>query len=306
MALDTARATAILRGLTAKFDTAVKTAKPFYPSICTMAMSKGADEKYGFLGGMPGVQEWLDDREFKSLRSGSFEIVNKLWEQSLAIEKTDMEDDRLGMYDIAFPALGEEAMYHPDEIVFDLVQAGDSTACFDGQYFYDTDHAWGDSGSQSNDLTHNATDPDAVTEDEFRAAYEQAVTAMLGFKRDNGKFWHRPTLEPMTDLLLVVPTALRKVSHDALMKVLVSGGETNIVIDRPRIVTSPHLTSGRKFHLFRTGQPFKPLVFQNRKPLSRQMKGLEDHESKIVKFMTDSRYNVGYFAWWMAVLTEFT
>jgi hypothetical protein len=33
---------------------------------------------------------------------------------------------------------------------------------------------------------------------------------------------------------------------------------------------------------------------------------LNDIETKDVKFMTEARYNVGYLAWWTAVLTTFT
>ena len=36
--------------------------------------------------------------------------------------------------------------------------AGESTVCFDGQYFFDTDHSEGDSGSQSNDITFDISD----------------------------------------------------------------------------------------------------------------------------------------------------
>jgi phage major head subunit gpT-like protein len=49
----------------------------------------------------------------------------------------------------------------------------------------------------------------------------------------------------------------------------------------------------------------RPFVFQARRPLARQMKGMDDREFKNVKFMTDARYNLGYLAWWNAVLTEF-
>ena len=81
---------------------------------------------------------------------------------------------------------------------------------------------------------------------------------------------------------------------------------TNVIVDRPTIVSSPYLTSDVKFYLFKTGDPVKPFVFQQREPLSRMMKGLDDIEIKDVKFMTEARYNVGYFAWWTAVLTTLT
>jgi phage major head subunit gpT-like protein len=78
------------------------------------------------------------------------------------------------------------------------------------------------------------------------------------------------------------------------------------VIDRPQVVASPYLSSDVKLFLFKTGEPVKPFVFQSREPLSRQMKGMDDLETKDVKFMTEARYNVGYFAWWTSVLCTLT
>lgn len=305
MSLDTARAIATLRGLTVKFDQGVDAAMPFYPTIATTVQSDGADEEYGMLGSVPGVREWLGDRQFKGLRGAKFTIENREWESSLQIEKNDIDDGRLVKYGPILEQMGGEAAHHPDELIFELMVNGENEAGFDGQNFYDTDHAWGDSGSQSNDLTYNANDHTAVTEAEFYAAFHEARAAMLGFKRDNGKLIHRPTIKPLSDLLCVVPPELELVATKALFKTLVDAGETNIVLDRPKILASAYLTDATKFYLFRTGQPLKPFIFQARRPLARQMKGLDDREFKNVKFMTDARYNCGYLAWWNAVLTTF-
>lgn len=306
MAVDTARAVATLRGLTAKFDTGVSAANPFYPELCHMAQSDGADEQYGWLGGMPGVREWLGERQFQTLRAGHFTLANKEWENSLAILKNDIDDDRMGMYGPTLELMGGEAAHHPDELLLSLMLAGESEACFDGQYFFDTDHAWGESGTQSNDLTYAAASGTTPTEDEFRSAYHAARKAMIQFKNDKGKTFVRPTVRPLPKLVLAVPADLEEVANKAINKQLVSSGETNIVLDKPTIVTLSGLTDATKFYLFNVGSPLKPFVFQARRPLARQMKGMDDREFKDVKFMTDARYNMGYFAWWNAVLTTFT
>ncbi len=54
------------------------------------------------------------------------------------------------------------------------------------------------------------------------------------------------------------------------------------------------------------GEAVKPFVFQRREPLTRMMKGIDDLETKDVKFMTEARYNVGYFAWWTSILCTLT
>ena len=305
MALDIASAQVKLRDITAKFDNGVDSAEPFYPTVCYDASSVRSSEKYGWIGNMPGMREWVGDRQFSELRSANFVIDNKHFESSLAIKKTDIADDNLGQYGPIMEQLGIEAAHHPDELWFNALELGESTACFDGQFFFDTDHSWGKSGTQSNDLTSTVVSTSAVTVAELKTAIRAAVKQMLGFKNDQGKLYHRPTVSRLNDLTLLVPLALRDVAYDALESQLLSNS-TNVIVDRPTIVASPYLTSDVKFYLFKTGDPVKPFVFQQREPLSRMMKGLDDIEIKDVKFMTEARYNVGYFAWWTAVLTTLT
>jgi phage major head subunit gpT-like protein len=305
MALDTAKATVTLRTLTKKFDNRLQSASPLYPSVCTVIPSDGYDEAYGMLGNMPGMQEWLGDRKFQELRAANFTIANKHWESSLLIKKTDIADDRMMMYGPLMEQLAIEAAFHPDELFFTALVNGESTACFDGQYFFDTDHAWGDSGTQSNDLTYAAATGTAPTAAEFRAAFHQARTKMLQYKNDQGKFLNRPTVGRMSDLLLLVPPEQELAAFEGLTAPVLSNN-TNVVLDVPRIVVCPQLTDATKFYLFNMGGVLRPMVFQAREALSRQMKGLDDIETKDVKFMTEARYNVGYLAWWTAVLTTWT
>jgi phage major head subunit gpT-like protein len=305
MALDTAAAITALRTLTVKFDEGRESATPFYPTIASVVRSTGASETYGGLGGVPGMREWLGDRQFHTLRGHRFEILNRHWENSVQVEKTDIDDAQLVQYEDILAEMGEEAEHHPDELMFELLIAGESGLAFDGQTFFDTDHSYGASGTQSNDLTQVCATGTTPTTDEARTAYHAARAALLGFKRDNGKLYHRPTINPMTDLLLLCKPDHQIIFETALNAQLVGNGVTNVVMDRPRIVAIPYLTAD-KFYLLRTGRRLKPFVFQARQPIHRQMKGLNDIEFKDVKFMTDARYNVGYGAWWNAVLTVFT
>jgi len=305
MALDIASAQIKLRDLTAKFDNRLTSATPFYPSVCYDASSVRSGEKYGWIGNMPGMREWLGERQFSELRSANFVIENKHWESSLAIKKTDLADDNLGQYGPVLEQMGIEAAHHPDELFFDVLEDGASTACFDGQFFYDTDHSWGSSGSQSNDITSTVVSTSAPTVTEIKTAIRAMVKQLLGLKNDQGKLYHRPTVGRLNDLMLLVPLALRDLTIDAIESQLLSNS-SNVVVDRPQVVASPYLTSDVKLYLFKTGDPVKPFVFQRREPLSRMMKGLDDLETKDVKFMTEARYNVGYFAWWTSVLCTLT
>lgn len=294
----------VRRDLTQAFSAGVEDSAPVYPELCSLRESDGADEQYAMLGAMPGMREWLGDRVFKSLRAADFVIKNRLWESSLTIEQTDIEDDRLEMLKDGLSFLGAEAASHPDKLLFELVSNGDTNTGFDGQFFFDTDHSWGESGSQSNDLSASMSGA-APTESEFRIAYHASLLAMRSFKRDNGQPFMRGLDVGLDSLILLVPTELSLVAHEAIDKLLVDGGETNIVLDRPRIISAAYLTDPTKFYTLNVGQKLRPFVFQARRPLRTQVKGLDENEFKDVKFLADARYNIGYAAWWNAVSTTF-
>jgi len=306
MSLDSASAVAKLRSLTVKFDNGVKSVQPFYPALCTDVPSDGADEEYGLLGNVPQVREWIGDRDFKELRGAKWTIENKLWEQSLAIAKTRIRDDRLGLYSPMLAELGKRAVKYPDTLLFNLINAAESTACFDGQFFFDTDHSWGDSDAQSNDLTYDATDHTSVTVAEFKAAYNAAVKALMEFKDDQGEYINDDIWDESLQLVIVCNHTLLQTAHDALTVSLNStGGENKVITQRPKIITSARYSSTVKFDIYKVDSPLRPFIFQKREPLSRQMKGQNDIENKDVKFMTEARYNVGYGVWWTGVRTTF-
>lgn len=306
MALDTSRAVTNLRGLTAKFDNSVKAARLFYPTLSTIVPSTGADEEYGMLGRVASVREWLGERDWKELRAAKFTIVNRDWEISHRIAKNDISDDRLNVYGPMMEQMGRRAAKHPDKLLYDLINNAESETSFDGQFFFDTDHLWGDSGQQDNDLTKSVSDSSAITASEFKLAYNAATKAIMEFKDDQGEFLNDDIFDERLQLVVLLNATLLQVAHDALSVRTVSTGGENFVITQPTIVASASYTSTTAFDIYKIDEPLKPYVFQAREPLSRQMKNQDDLEWKDVKFMTKARYNMGYGAWWTAVRTTFS
>lgn len=310
MSLDSASAVAKLRSLTVKFDNAVKSTTPFYSRLCTVIPSDGYDEEYGILGSVPQVREWIADRDFKSLRAAKYTLVNKLWESSVRVEKTDIDDDRLGIYGPILQNLGVRAARHPDKLLLsDLIVNATTNLCLDGQAFFDTDHSWGDSGTQDNDLTTAIVDAAAPTITEFGAAVSDMIQAMFAFVDDRGELLHDDVVVTENggmELVAVVPLHYMDVARKYFMQgILINNGETNVPVAVADVVATPHITSNY-CDLYRTDTPVKPFVFQAREPLDRKMKGMDDIEFKDVKFMTQARYNVGYAAWWNAIRHTFT
>jgi phage major head subunit gpT-like protein len=89
---------------------------------------------------LKGMSEWIGQRQVQSLASSGFVIVNKSFENTVGVGRDEIEDDSYGVFNPLMGELGRSAAEFPDELVWPLLNAGLTTECYDGQYFFDTDH----------------------------------------------------------------------------------------------------------------------------------------------------------------------
>ena len=122
------------------FQDALSTAPSAYLQIATRIQSTTASNTYGWLGQFPKLREWIGDRVIKDMAAQGYQVTNKLFESTVGVKRTDIEDDNLGIYAPLMQEMGRAAGVHPDELVFALLKVGHSSLCYDGQYFFDTDH----------------------------------------------------------------------------------------------------------------------------------------------------------------------
>lgn len=305
MTLRTAKEVVTLRDITMRFDREVRSYVPLYTRICRTFPSDGLDEKYVARGAVAGMREWVGPRVFNTLRAADFTVVNRHWEGGLEIQKTDIDDDRLDFYGDLLADLGAEAAAKPDELLVDLILNGDTATTWDGQFFFDTDHAWGDSGSQSNDLTHAAATGTTPTATEWKDSFHEARLKLMTYKNDQGKFFNRAIAGSLKNLVVLVPPDQSVVAREALQSTIISNS-SNVVVDAPTVWDVPQLTEQPVYYIVDLSGALRPFIFQARKPLRRQMKGMDDQEFKEVKFMCDARYELAYYAWWKIVRMEFT
>ena len=63
-----------------------------------------------------------------------------MFESTVSVSRNHIEDDKIGVFKPMFAQMGRLARMHPEELVFGLLKAGFATNCYDGQFFFDTDH----------------------------------------------------------------------------------------------------------------------------------------------------------------------
>ena len=135
--------------LNAIFNAAFEEAPSFHEKIAMVVPSSTRANDYKFMLQFPMLQEWIGDRQIRSLAASSFQIVNKDYEATVEVDRNDVEDDQLGIYNPIVAELGRAARQHPDYLVAQLLAGGFTNTCYDGKPFFAADHPVG-TGVQSN------------------------------------------------------------------------------------------------------------------------------------------------------------
>lgn len=140
MIINASALSALFTAYKAEFQNAQAATPTDWKRIATPVPSSSASNTYGWLGQFPTFREWIGDRVLKNMAAHGYSITNKKFESSVGVPRDAIEDDEIGVYKPLFAEMGRASSAHPDELVFALLKAGLTTTCYDGQYFFDTDH----------------------------------------------------------------------------------------------------------------------------------------------------------------------
>ena len=258
--------------------------------------STGPEENLSWIGDIPGVTEFVGRAVEQELRAYKWAITNKKWHSGpIAIDLAEFEDDKLGLQNARIKDLAMAFDRHILDLIANLIINGLGTAlCYDGQYFCDTDHSEGDSGTQVNKTTAALN----------KISFQAALAYMRIVKSDTGQY-----IYPTPTHLFVGP------SNEALANELVNAREI-IVTDttiRPQSnfistlgikpVVLPQLSGSYAAYwgLADCSREVKPFGLTWRiPPQFVQQTSMESdsvfNEDKL-KFKGRARYNAGYLLW---------
>ena len=117
MLVNASNLSAIFTGLKTIFNGALK-AHPGQWSLTAMEVpSTAAGEDYAWLTRFPKMRKWIGDKVVKSIAAGKYYKANEDWETTIAVDRNDIEDDRLGLYNTQARMAGESAAELNDIIV---------------------------------------------------------------------------------------------------------------------------------------------------------------------------------------------
>jgi phage major head subunit gpT-like protein len=284
--------------------------------ISNLFNSDQESETYKWLGQIPQMREWIGGRQAKGLSASTYTIVNKEYEATLEILVKDLRRDKTGQIMARVRELAERTNAHWAKLLFALIIAGESTVCYDGQFFFDTDHSEGDSGTQDNDITNNISTTTAPTAAEMESSILLAVQQIIGFKDNEGE----PMNENAKAFHVVVPVPYLSAAAAALnSQIIIDGGgpRTNTIISAKGslggmtfdLTASPRLTWTTKLAVFRTDCETKGLIRQEEVPvqIAAIAEGSElEFKEKKHEYGVSATRNVGYGMWQRACLVTHT
>lgn len=282
-------------------------------NISMMFDSDQESETYPWLGQVPVMREWIGGRQATGFNANGIEVRNKHFEATIEIPVSWMRRDKTGQVNIRIDDLATRANAHWASLLSTLLINGESTVCYDGQYFFDTDHSEGKSGTQSNDIQVDisavpATHHGSVTEPsvaEMRAAILKGVRQIIGFKDDQGE----PLNEAAMQFMVKVPISLMDIAQSAVSLPLVDSGDSNIIPAQPffniSVVPNARLSWTDKFAILRTDGSAKPLIRQQETDVDLKVKaeGSEfEFDNDAHQYGIDAWRNVAYGFWQHACL----
>jgi len=130
----------IYTGLSTAFNGRFASVQSYYQMLAMTVNSTTAQNEYPRLDDLPGFREWFGDRVVHDLSASTYVIRNREFEKTIAIKRSQIEDDSFGFFTNVAGQMGQDAAEFPDQLVFPLVKSADTIKCYDGQYFFDTDH----------------------------------------------------------------------------------------------------------------------------------------------------------------------
>jgi hypothetical protein len=280
-------------------------------AVTNLFTSNQESETYRWLGMTPQMREWIGGRLAKGFSINGITIQNKLFEATLEILLDDMRRDKTGQIMARVRELATRANAHWAKLLTAILLGGTTSVCYDGAFFFDTNHVTDNPSAESNLLAPPMAGS-IPTAGEMEDAILSSVQSISGYVDDQGE----PMNENARQFLIMVGPQLFKVAAAALKNpIIIDGGtsRTNTIVTIggygfELAVNARLLSLGTSFYTFRTDADTRSLIRQEEVPITvdavAEGSELEFNERKHRYGVTAIR-NVGYGYWQRATLSQF-
>lgn len=297
MIINSKALTAIQESFNTLFNKGVGLAQPVWEKFAMKVPSSSKYENYAWLGAMPKMKKWIGERAVKQLAANGYTLKNESYEDTVEVDRDDIEDDAYGVYAPLVQGMGQAATLWPEELVFECLKDGFEKNCYDGKAFFDEEHPVGKKKKVSNKTTAKLS----------LESYKEGRTTIMSVCDDEGK-----PLGLVPNLLIVSPAleeTARRILKSELIAVKQADGsyitESNPYKDTAELLVSPRLADKPDYwFLLDVSKAVKPFVFQERRKPEFVAHTNPDNDKVFMekKFVygVDARGNAGYTLWQLA------
>ncbi len=259
-------------------------------SLATTVPSGAASEKYGWLGDVPVVKEWIGEKTAESIEDYDYTILNKDWYNAVEIDRNELDDDQMGIILPRIQMLAQSLAWYKTEMIENLVVNGITNLAYDGAAFFANRTA-------PNDNLLAGTGPSQA---QIKADINTARIAMMRFTSDQGRVMR------LRGNVIVCPPEMEgdflEVVTSQTPPTATNNGVANPVrtwIDQ--VISLPALTDVNDWYMFATQYPLKPFIFQDRRPVSTVLDDTQVKSNRKLIYSGEMRGNAGYGFFQMGV-----
>lgn len=291
----------LAKGLKAEFIQQFASEATLLDKLATVVPSNSDGETYAWLGESPTMSEFVDTRQIKGFSDTTYTITNKTWEATMAVLRSELEDDNTGSIRLRVQQLAQKARRHVNKLLVDALINGTTDLCYDGTAYFGNSHtARGEqSSAQDNLLAGSGTTVAALKTD-----VQAAMAAMMNFVDERGEpFWE--DFNP-SEFVAVVPPGIFHNFREAIEATVISNTTNTMSGSIGQVLPAARLSDADDWYLLYTGGVVRPLIFQDR--MGMEFTALEGDTETAFKnerylYGVRARYNVGYGFWQFGVKT---
>lgn len=292
----------LLPGLRAEFAQAYRSEldHSIADRIATIVNTTLPVQKYTWLGPVPPMREFVDERRPSGLSAHKVTIEDKVFESTIAVDRKAIEDDQLDLIRLRIRDLASRVAVHRHQIVIEALTAGFSGSGYDGVTFFNAAHPTG-SGTYSNRTNQGLS----------QITLSEGIANMMTVPDETGA-----PMGIVPDTLVVGPK-LQWVAKELVESPVViyrgnandTAGSTpykNALQGSLRLIVSPFLSGNFDdyWFLLDTSRPIRGIILQQRSDVPVEFDALDHASGSEAAFMRDrflygvrGRYACGYGLW---------
>jgi phage major head subunit gpT-like protein len=260
-------------------------------NVATTVPSSTRTTTYGWMSRILAMRRWEGPRLIQNLNTQAYTLENKPFEATIGVDKHDIADDALGIYNVRFQELGRIGRKLPDQQVRLALQQGSTNTTFDGVAFFHSSHTLNPAGVQAN-TGAQALDPGVGQ------GWDIVRSTMVSYVGEDG--------EPLGVVpnLIIVPPQLETAAKRVVASERLANGASNVQNGEASVLVVPELSNEPDtWYAADTSAPIKPLIWQEREPVSLVAKINADDDNVFFnrEFLwgLEGRGVAGYGPWWL-------